>query len=315
MSRLIDSVDQRTNLVGENRLELLLFRLGGHQVFAINVFKVQEVIKLPRLTPMPHSQGQVMGLAQWRDQAVPVVDLSRAIGVKAPPRDADANLIMTEYNRSTQGFFTGAVDRIVNLNWHEVMAPPDGVGRRHYLTAITQLDEQIVEIIDVERVLADIVPLQSQPGGEQIDAELVSRARERGIKVLLAEDSATAVNQVRETLSGLGLELIAVPDGRKALDTLKAWAAEGRDVNRELLMLITDAEMPEMDGYRLTSEIRADPALRQLHVVLHTSLSGHFNEAMVKKVGCDQFLSKFAPSELADLVLARLRDYLDAESG
>jgi len=311
MSRFIESVDQRTNLVGQNRLELLLFRLGGPQVFAINVFKVQEVIKLPRLTPMPHSQGQVMGLAQWRGQAIPVVDLSQAIGAKAPPRDADANLIVTEYNRSIQGFFTGPVDRIVNLNWDQVLAPPKGMGRGHFLTAITRLDDRIVEIIDVERVLADIVPLTAQVASEQQDQALISRARERGLKVLLAEDSATAVTQVGETLKALGLELIAVQDGRKALDKLKAWAAEGRDVSEEILMLITDAEMPEMDGYRLTSEIRSDPALRHLHVVLHTSLSGHFNQAMVEKVGCDQFLSKFAPSELADLVMARLKDYLE----
>lgn len=311
MSNILHNVDQRTNLVGENRLELLLFRLGGPQLFAINVFKVQEVIKMPRLRPVPHSHGQVRGVIQWRGHAVPVVNLSGAIGVRAVLEDEDCNVIVTEYNRSIQAFLTGPVDRIVNLNWDEILPPPEGAGRAHFLTAITRLEDRIVEILDVERVLAEIAPLNTQVSEGSLNRDLAEEARRRGLKVLLAEDSATAVNQVRETLGNLGLEVIAVRDGLQALNRLKQWSAEGVDVTDEIVMLITDAEMPEMDGYRLTAEIRQDPALAGLHVVLHTSLSGAFNEAMVRKVGCDAFLSKFAPDELAQVVQERLSVYLD----
>lgn len=311
MSDVLHNVNQRTNLVGENRLELLLFRLGGPQIFAINVFKVQEVIKVPRLRPVPHSHGHVKGVAQWRGQAIPVVDLSGAIGTRALPAGGDTNLIVCEYNRTVQAFMTGPVDRIVNLNWEDILPPPQGTGRSHFLTAITRLDDRIVEILDVERVLAEVAPLNTQVSEATLDRTLAQRARERGLKVLLAEDSATAVRQVKETLDDLGLELIAVRDGMQALKTLQGWSAQGRTVTDEVVMLITDAEMPEMDGYRLTAEIRRDPALRDLHVVLHTSLSGAFNQAMVEKVGCDAFLSKFAPDELAEVIQARLAVYLD----
>lgn len=313
MTNLLHNVDQRTKLVGENRLELLLFRLGGPQIFAINVFKIQEVIKVPRMRPVPHSHGQVKGVAQWRGKAIPVVDLSGAIGTKALPEGTDTNLIVTEYNRRVQAFLTGPVDRIVNLNWEDVLPPPKGAGRSHFLTAITRVDDRIVEILDVERVLAEIAVFDTQVSEGTLDEALAARARQRQLKVLLAEDSPTAVTQVRETLDDLGLALIAVQDGLKALNTLKQWAGEGKTVTEEILMLITDAEMPEMDGYRLTYEIRQDPALRDLHVVLHTSLSGSFNQAMVEKVGCDAFLSKFAPDELAEVVQVRLRAFFEGE--
>lgn len=310
MSRILDSVDQRTNLVGENRLELLIFKLRGEQRFAINVFKVQEVVKLPALRPVPHSHPHVCGVAHLRGKTVPVIDLGRAIGVGPTPKDAESNLIVAEYNRSVQAFLIGSVDRIVNLNWEAILPPPKGAGRAHYLTAITHQDDDIVEILDVERVLADIIPYNTRVSEQVLNVSLADQARARGLKALVAEDSPTAVNQVRETLRDLGIDVVAVQDGLQALRKLKALAASGADVTQDFVMLITDAEMPEMDGYRLTAEIRADAALKDLHIIMHTSLSGSFNSAMVEKVGCDAFLSKFAPDELARVVQKRLEAYL-----
>jgi two-component system chemotaxis response regulator CheV len=310
MSKLLDSIDQRTRLVGENRLELLMFRLRGRQLFAINVFKVQEVVKVPVLRAVPHSHPHVKGVAYLRDQAVPVIDLSAAIG-SGPLTDMEnANLIVAEYNRSVQAFLIGAVDRIINLNWELILPPPKGTGRSHFLTAITRLDEQLVEILDVERVLADIIPYNTQVSKDVLDADLASEAKKRKLKLLMADDSPTAIKQVQATLQHLGIEVIYVQDGLQALKQLQEWVREGRNIDEEIFMLITDAEMPEMDGYRLTAEIRKDPALQHLYVVLHTSLSGSFNKAMVEKVGCDDFLSKFQPDDLAKVVQKRLRDLL-----
>ncbi|RYZ82724.1 MAG: response regulator, partial [Moraxellaceae bacterium] len=277
MSKLLDSIDQRTRLVGENRLELLMFRLRGRQLFAINVFKVQEVVKLPTLRAVPHSHPHVKGVAHLRGQTVPVIDLSAAIG-SGPLTDVDnANLIVAEYNRSVQAFLIGAVDRIINLNWELILPPPKGTGRSHFLTAITRLDDQLVEILDVERVLADIIPYNTQVSGQVLDENLAAEAKKRKLKVLMADDSPTAVKQVQATLQNLGIEVLYVQDGLQALKQLQQWTRDGRNVEDEILMLITDAEMPEMDGYRLTSEVRKDPALKHLYVVLHTSLSGSFN--------------------------------------
>lgn len=313
MSKLLDSIDQRTRLVGENRLELLMFRLRGKQLFAINVFKVQEVVKMPSLRMVPHSHPHVRGVAHLRGQTVPVIDLSAAIGAGAITDTTNANLIVAEYNRSVQAFLIGDVDRIINLNWEVILPPPKGTGRSHFLTAITQVDNQLVEILDVERVLADIIPYNTQVSAKVLDTQLANEARKRKLKLLLADDSSTAVKQVQETLKNIGVEVLYVQDGLQALNQLQQWVREGRKVTDEILMLVTDAEMPEMDGYRLTSEVRKDPNLKDLYVVLHTSLSGSFNKAMVEKVGCNDFLSKFQPDELAVVVQKRLRQVLNKE--
>ncbi|MCY1274293.1 Chemotaxis protein CheV [compost metagenome] len=305
MAGILDTVDQRTQLVGENRLEILMFRLSGRQLFAINVFKVQEVLQLPKLTLMPHRHPVVCGVVNLRGQTLPVIDLSQAIGMRPLVPDERSTIIVTEYNRSVQAFLVGGVDRILNLNWESILPPPGSAGRQHYLTAITRVDEQIVEIIDVEKVLAEIVPMSTRVSAERLDDPLLQMAV--GREVLLVDDSSVALTQLRETLSQLGMRMHTASDGLKALKMLKAWADSGEVMTEKLLMVFTDAEMPEMDGYRLTTEIRNDPRLRDLYVVLHTSLSGSFNEAMVKKVGCDNFLSKFQPDKLVDVVLDRLQ--------
>lgn len=309
MSKLLQTVDQRTQLVGENRLELLMFRLAGRQLFALNVFKIQEVVKLPKLTAVPQSSPHIVGVTHLRNQTISVIDLSAAIGGRSLKNQENCNLIVTEYNRSIQAFLVGSVDRIVNLNWELVLPPPKGAGRGHFLTAITRLEDDLVEILDVERVLADIVPYETDVSEEVLDRELVDFARSRRLKVLMADDSITAYRQASATLSNIGIETEYRQDGLSALHYLKEQVQNGVDVPNEYLMLVTDAEMPEMDGYRLTHEVRSDPALKDLHVILHTSLSGSFNQAMVKKVGCDDFLSKFQPDELAK----KVQDFMRAQ--
>lgn len=304
MAGILDTVDQRTQLVGENRLELLMFRLAGRQLFAINVFKVQEVLQLPALTLMPHRHPHVCGVMNLRGKTLPVIDLSRAIGMRALVPGPHSTIIVTEYNRTVQAFLVASVDRIVNLNWEGILPPPGTAGRQHYLTAISNVDEQLVEIIDVEKVLAEIVPYNARVSREKLADPLLEKAR--GREVLLVDDSGVALAQLRETLSQLGIKMHMASDGLKALAMLKHWADTGQVMTDKLLMVFTDAEMPEMDGYRLTTQIRADARLSDLYVVLHTSMSGSFNASMVKKVGCDNYLSKFQPDKLVDVVRARL---------
>jgi len=314
MASILDTVDQRTNLVGENRLELLLFHLQGRQLFAINVFKVKEVVKLPHLNKIPNSHPKISGVANIRGKSIPVINLREAVGFRPLGVDEECNLIITEYNRTVQGFLVGKVERIVNMTWDEIMHPPSSVGRNHYLTALTKLQdedsEQLIEIIDVEKVLAEIVDYDVSISEGVLDEGIADQMA--GLKILHADDSSTARKQVEMTLSQLGIEIIPAENGLQALDILQRWIAEGKCIEDEILMLITDAEMPIMDGYKLTSEVRADPNMSSLHIVLNTSLSGSFNEAMVKKVGCNSLLSKFQPDRLVEVVQKRLKDKLGA---
>ena len=249
-------------------------------------------------------------MASLRGEAVPVIDLRCSIGF--PPLRGEAeeeNLIITEYNRSIQGFLVGPVRNIINTAWTEIQPPPSTSGRSNYLTAITQVKDgdssQIVEIIDVEKVLAEIVHYDVTISDGILDQDLAHAMV--GRNVLIVDDSSTARNQVRDTLSQLGLNIIECRDGLEALTVLKRWCDEGKDVEKELLMMITDAEMPEMDGYRLTHEVRSDPRMSKLFITLNTSLSGSFNEAMVQKVGCDRFISKFQPDLLVQVAQERMR--------
>lgn len=305
MAGILDTVDQRTQLVGENRLEILMFKLYGRQLFAINVFKVQEVLQIPKMSLMPQRHPHVCGVITLRGRTIPVIDLSQAIGMR-PIAGTDANtVIVTEYNRTVQAFLVSAVDRIVNLTWESIMPPPSSAGRQHYLTSITRIEDQLIEIIDVEKVLSEIAPYNTRIAPQRLEDPLLQSVQ--GREVLIVDDSNVALGQLRDTLSQLGLVIHSASDGAKALSMLQGWAAEGYNMSEKLLMVFTDAEMPSMDGYRLTTEIRHDPRLKDLYVVLHTSLSGSFNQAMVKKVGCDNFLSKFQPDGLLDVIHERVK--------
>ncbi|MCL1058117.1 chemotaxis protein CheV [Shewanella gelidimarina] len=309
MTQMLASVDQRTKLVGENRLELLLFRISVTQLFAINVFKVKEVVKVPPLSTLPGSHPSIIGIANLRGLAIPVIDLRKAIGFRPSVVHENSNLIITEYNRSVQGFLVDKVEHIVNLTWSDILPPPKTVGRNNYLTAITRVEyqdkQELVSIIDVEKVLAEIIHYDIKLSDGVLDQQLLPLMQ--GRRVLIADDSATARRQVRETLEQLGLEVIEVSDGLMALNQLTQWCDDGIDVTEHIIMLITDAEMPEMDGYKLTHEIRNDKRMSNLYITLNTSLSGSFNNAMVEKVGCDRFISKFQPDLLVEVVQDKLR--------
>lgn len=305
MSSLLENVDSRTRLVGENRLELLMFRLHGRQLYAINVFKVQEVLMLPKYSILPSSDPSVVGVIHQRGQTISVINLAQAVGMRPIKPTEDSALIVTEYNSSVQAFLVGGVERIINLNWADILPPPTGSGRENYLTAITNMDNQIVEIIDVEKVLDEITKIRVNIDVENLDQRVVDEAKK--MQILMVDDSNTAIRQVQQTLSALDITIHTAGDGKSALKLLKDWADEGIDVPNKLLMVITDAEMPEMDGYKLTQEIREDSRLKDLFVALHTSLSGKFNHAMMEKVGCDAFLSKFHHKELNDIVIERIK--------
>ena len=299
MASILDSVNQLTQLVGQNRLELLLFRLNGRQRFGINVFKVREVLQCPKLTAMPKLHPFVRGVAHIRGQTISVIDLSMATGGR-PVQDLDqAFIIIAEYNRSVQGFLVGNVERIINMNWESIRPPPKGAGRYNYMTAVTEIDGELIEILDVEKILDEISPVNTD-----VSADVVASSEEhhtRGSIVMVADDSSVARKQVQKALNAIGVECIMAKDGRDALNMLKDMAKKG-PITDQIRVLISDIEMPEMDGYTLTAEIRANPELRGLHVILHTSLSGVFNHAMVQKVGADNFIAKFHPDELAKAV-------------
>jgi len=335
MAGLLESVDQRTKLAGHNRLELLLFKLDEMQLFGINVFKVQEVIHCPKLTRIPQANPVVCGVANMRGKTISVIDLAKAVGKPAIMNDQneiDKFVIITEYNRVVQGFLVYSVERIVNVNWEKIHAPPPGTGLTSYLTAVTRIDESLIEILDVEKILAEVSGCEEEVSeeivrehaiapqvetstaetkdgvaGDEIagaEGEVVKEVK-ASPKILVADDSSVARKQIQKTLKQINLECIVAKNGAEALDLLLGFADAGT-LYQEISMVISDVEMPEMDGYTLTTEIRRDSRLADLYVMLHTSLSGVFNQNMVRQVGADNFIAKFNPDELATGVFEAL---------
>lgn len=300
---LLERIEAQTQLAGFNRLALLLFRLDERQIFGINVLKVTAVQPRPALTHMPSSHAFIAGVAEVRGQVIPVIDMARALD---RPGDAQAaHLIVSEFNRSTQGFLVRSVERIVHVDVEKVMPAPEAAQGPNVLTAIAQVGQQRVEIIDVERILAEVVGDLQQVTRGAVDPHAIGAAL-RGRRVLVADDSRVARAHIERVLAQLGIGAIVVNDGRQALQALQQLADEPGSLHDKLLMVISDVEMPDMDGYRLTTEIRQDARLAGLFVLLHSSLSGTFNQAMVKRVGADQFIPKLNADELAQGILARL---------
>jgi two-component system chemotaxis response regulator CheV len=288
-----------------------LFRLNGKQRFGINVFKVREVLQCPPLTQIPRLNALVRGVAHIRGQTISIIDLSMATGGRKIENLKDGFIIIAEYNRSVQGFLVGSVERIINTNWDAILPPPQGTGKASYLTAVTEIEGELIEILDVEKILNEISPLNTDVSKDL--AETLDVSFSEGKIIFVADDSSVARNQVVKALTALGLEIEVAKNGQEALKRLKEIAAETGDVTDKVGVLVSDIEMPEMDGYTLTAEIKNDPELSRLHVVLHTSLSGVFNQAMVKKVGADDFIAKFHPDELASAVQKWLSTELRAK--
>ncbi len=301
MSNILDGINQRTQLVGKNRLELLMFRLGDGELYGINVFKVREVIRCPKLTTVHSSHAVVRGVANVRNHTLSVMDLGLAIKGPAVDQEDESYVIITEFNRSIQGFMVSSVEHIVNLKWEDIRLPPAGTDVDSYINAVTTVNGKLVQLIDVEQVLTEVVGTPEMVSSSI--TETISIEEDQVRHILVVDDSKVARNQISSALKQIGVECTTFNNGVLALEQLQTWAKSDIPISNRIAMVISDIEMPEMDGYTLTSEIRRDPCLKDLYVLLHSSLSGVFNETMVKKVGANRFVPKFSADELVKVIL------------
>lgn len=310
MSKLLESVDQRTDLAGQNRLELLLFKLNDKQTFGLNVFKIREVVHHLPLNILPYQHHCVVGVSHVRQQTIPIIDLSLAIGYDPHPDPQNAIVIITEYNKSIQGFLISKVHKIINMFWSDMKPPPIGVtagGKNSYLTATTDIENELVEILDVEQIIENVCPIDLVI---TTDFEFYTRQLElvKHQSVLVVDDSQIARNQVVSSISQIGLDTVIFKTGLEAYEYLIGLIDKGVDPCEKIFMVISDVEMPEMDGYTLCSKCRAHPLLKNMFIVLHTSLSGAFNANLVSKVGADMFIPKFNPDDLIGAALTRFKN-------
>ena len=308
MSDLLKSIDARTKLAGTNKLEILMFSLGKdsrtnrEETFGINVFKVREVMRIPAITRAPEMPASVEGMVSLRGALVPVIDLAKHVGIATDCKPEI--MIVTEYNGHTQGFLVRAVDNILRLDWSSMRVPPAMLVAEMggLVTAITELqDQRLVMMIDVEKVLSETTNFDSD---DLIIKSVQPLGKDR--TVFFADDSSVARHQIARTLDAMQVKHISAINGRQAWVELAKMAdyadATHTPLKQMVQVILTDVEMPEMDGYMLTRKIKADKRFTGIPVLMHSSLSSSSNQQLGKTVGVDEYVPKFEPQKLAQIL-------------
>ncbi len=309
MQTIQQEIDERTNLTSSNKLELLLFRLGEdanldrNELFGINVFKIREIIPMPIITAVAGSHDHMMGVVDLRGQIIPVINLPAVTG--CTPKTGLNILLITEYARSTQAFAVESVEDIVRLDWRQVLSA-EGNAAGGMVTSLARLDgensDRLAQVLDVETILRKVMP----PTEPDIDTATIGATVEikPGTVILAADDSLIARTMIEQGLEAMGLPFIMCKTGKEAWDHLQAISdkaeAEGTTVHDRIALVLTDLEMPEMDGFTLTRNIKQDPRFSNIPVVIHSSLTGSANETHVKNVGADAYVAKFVAEDLAN---------------
>ncbi|MCV9878107.1 chemotaxis protein [Brenneria izbisi] len=315
MDNFQKDIEERTNLTSANKFELLLFRLGSapsasndeqSELFGINVFKLREIVPMPALTKAAGMKSPMLGMVNIRGQIIPVIDLPAAAG--CVPATGLNILLVTEYARSTQAFAVESVDDIVRLDWSQVLAAEAGVSSS-YITSIARLDNdkasnRLALVLDVEQILHDIIPVDRDIRIE--NAQEKTYPMKPGAIAIVAEDSKVARSLLEQGLNMMSLPYSMHVTGQEAWNKIKAIAqaaqAEGRPISDKIGFVLTDLEMPEMDGFTLTRNIKRDEFLKNIPVIIHSSLSGSANEDHVRNVGADAYVAKFEINELATAI-------------
>jgi two-component system, chemotaxis family, chemotaxis protein CheV len=265
---------------------------------------------MPTITAIANAPPNVIGVANIRGQIIPVIDLPAVVG--CVPKRGLTIMMVTEYARTTQAFAVEEVDEIVRLEWTDVLAAEGNGGS--LVTSIAKLDgdaekSRLVQVLDVEQILRNVMGTVE----ESITPESVGKgvSLPEGAIILAADDSPVARMMIEQGLNAMGTRFVMTKTGQEAWDRLQTMdaeaKAEGISVQDKVALVLTDLEMPVMDGFTLTRNIKQDPRFKSIPVVIHSSLTGTANEAHVKSVGADAYVAKFVATELATTIRQVLR--------
>jgi two-component system chemotaxis response regulator CheV len=287
---MLDQIDARSSLVGSNKMEILLFNLGSEEKFGINVFKVKEVCQAGMITRTPNMPDGVEGIVSLRGHVMPVLNLASFMGMH--PAQPFQTMLVAEFNNHILGFLVRGVDRIIRVDWDKVRATEGMLSDKAALiTAITELEDgTLISILDVEQILANAF-------GEAVVGNIEKVESAHDLCIFFADDSMVARRKIVEVLDKMGVKHIQATNGSEAWDRLKSMAdsaqSAGTNLHEQIQVILTDAEMPEMDGYVLTRHIKSDHRFDGIPVVMHSSLSSDANRAMGQRAGVDHYVPKF----------------------
>ncbi|WP_096467755.1 chemotaxis protein [Aneurinibacillus soli] len=275
---------------GTNELEIIEFGIGG-DTFGINVIKVREVINPVLVTRTPKIHPHVMGIIQLRGEVLSVINLAQALGYSPSDHPEQDKLIIAELNQMKVAFYVHSVSRIHRISWEQIEKPSElARGVENSTTGVVKMGERFILLLDFEKIVVDISP-ESGINVSQLK-ELGTRDKSNK-RILLAEDSAILRKLIEETLHEAGYVHIEIcQDGNEAWNYLEHVARTGDEVTDHLNLVITDIEMPKMDGHHLTKRIKENKDLRKLPVIIFSSLITDDLRHKGEKVGADAQVSK-----------------------
>ncbi|MCG9754987.1 chemotaxis protein CheV [Shewanella insulae] len=278
---------------------LLLFRLSHTQLFALGTLKIRELVPFTKLSAIPQSHPSILGAATVRGHTIPIVDMAAAVGYAPITTEEcdNAYIIITDCQRMVMGFLVRSIDKIIECNWRDIESPPDNLGKSAFLTGVTRVDDKLVQLLDVELLLSKIFP----PSPETTRAILTDVQREilKPLNILLVDDSKVARKQLSDALDSINIPYLVTSDGKEALTIMEEAAKERRPVD----LLVSDIEMPGLDGYELAFEVKNTPELADAYIILHTSLSSEISVSQAHQVGANEALTKFDAHELIEAML------------
>jgi two-component system chemotaxis response regulator CheV len=279
------------------------FTIAG-EIFGINVAKVREIMKFSPLKPMQNAHPAIEGIFKPREDVITVIDLSKYLGLGASEYLERDIFMITEFNNQVIGFHVHSVVGIDRISWNNIKKPDTVIygGGEGVATGIAEYDGRLITILDFEKIVAEIAPLTSI---QISDIDKLGPRRRSDLPILIAEDSMLLSKMILESLHKAGyVNTIKTDNGQEAYDFLEEAKHDG-NIGEHVACVISDIEMPRMDGHHLTKLIKDDPALKTLPVILFSSLINDEMKIKGKEVGADAQLSK---PEIANLV--RLMDNL-----
>lgn len=234
---------------------LLLFRLSQTQVFALGTLKVRELVPYTHLSKIPQSHPTILGASTIRGHTIPIIDMAAAIGYRpiAPEEREKCYIIITDCQRMIIGFLVRGIDKIIECNWRDIEAPSSSLGKNAYLTGVTRFEDQLVQLLDVELLLSKIFP--DNPKANRAILTDVQREKLKPMNILLVDDSKVARKQLSDALDMINIPYRVTADGKEALVMMEQAALEHHPID----ILVSDIEMPGLDGYELAFEVRDNP--------------------------------------------------------
>ncbi|PTT48778.1 chemotaxis protein [Aeromonas sp. HMWF016] len=278
---------------------MLLFHLSAKQSFAIGTLKVKEIVPYTQLTAMPHSHPTVLGAANMRGSTIPVIDMAMAVGYRPISKEEMPHcfIIITDCRRTLVGFLVRGIDKITECNWRDIEPPPTSLGHNVFVTGVTRVNDQLIQLLDVELILSRVYP--DDPSHLYPVLTDVQRERIKPMRILLVDDSSVARRQLMAALDYINIPYEVSTNGKDALALMQERASQKTPID----ILVSDIEMPGLDGYELAFEVQSDSKLAGAYIILHTSLSSEISVERAHQVGAHEALTKFEANELIQAML------------